>query len=99
MKSKLESAFHKAKMFFGFGVKPVDKKSDQHKNEFTELIKELRKLTAGKILSITINPNVNSTLYFDIPSIKDNVDWINLNMFDVQTPERNEDEADFSKFV
>jgi chitinase len=50
----------------------------------------------GYLLSVTINPNVNASLYIDAPAVVNNVDWLNLNFFDVQTPERNKKEADFS---
>lgn len=49
----------------------------------------------GYQLSVTINPNVNNSLYLDIPATVHNFDWINLATFDVQTPERNKKEVDF----
>lgn len=72
--------------------------SEEHKEEFTALVREIKNSIRpeGLILSVTVNPNVNSSLYIDVPSIKDNVDWINLNMYDVQTSRRNDKEADFS---
>lgn len=46
-------------------------------------------------MSLTVLPNVNSSIYLDIPAIVNNVDWINIAVFDVQTPQRNKKEADF----
>ncbi len=42
-----------------------------------------------------MNPNVNSSLYLDVPSTVNNFDWINVAAFDFQTPERNKKEVDF----
>lgn len=72
--------------------------SDEHKEEFTALVREIKNSIRPEalIFSLTVNPNVNNTLYFDIPHIKDHVDWVNLNWYDVQTAARNEKEADFS---
>lgn len=49
----------------------------------------------GYLLSITINPNVNATLYLDVPSTVNNFDWVNIAAFDYQTPARNKKEADY----
>lgn len=70
---------------------------DEHKEEFTALIRELKNSFRpdGYQLSVTINPNVNNSLYLDVPATVHNFDWINLAAFDVQTPERNKKEVDF----
>lgn len=44
---------------------------------------------------MTILPNVNSSLYLDVPATVNNFDWINLAVFDVQIPERTKKEADY----
>lgn len=49
----------------------------------------------GYQFSVTFNPNVDNSLYLDVPATIHNIDWINLLEFDVQTPERNKKEADF----
>lgn len=49
----------------------------------------------GYLLSVTILPNVNSSLYLDVPATHNNIDWINLAVFDVQTPQRYNKEADY----
>lgn len=71
---------------------------DEHKEEFTALVREIKNSIRPEalLLAVTMNPNVNNTLYVDVPAIKDNVDWINLNAFDFQTSKRNDKEADFS---
>jgi chitinase len=70
---------------------------DEHREEFTALIRELKNSfrAEGFSVSVTILPNVNSTLYLDVPATADNIDWLNLATFDVQTPERNKKEVDF----
>lgn len=50
----------------------------------------------GFLLSVTINPNVNNSLYLDVPATQVNIDWLNLATFDVQTPLRTKKEADFN---
>ena len=49
----------------------------------------------GYQLSVTILPNVNSTLYLDVVATSNNIDFLNLAVFDVQTPERNKKEVDY----
>lgn len=75
----------------------MDEKSEEHREEFTILVRELK--NAFRMdqyqLSVTLNPNVNSSLYIDVPAIISYVDFINVWAFDFQTPARNPKEADF----
>uniref|UniRef100_A0A0K8UBC0 Chitinase-like protein Idgf3 n=1 Tax=Bactrocera latifrons TaxID=174628 RepID=A0A0K8UBC0_BACLA len=76
----------------------VDEKADEHKEELTDLIKDLKNTLRADnlLLSLTVLPNVNSSWYFDAPAIADSLDLINLAAFDFLTPERNPEEADYS---
>lgn len=38
---------------------------------------------------------MNSSLYLDVPAVINNIDWVTLAAFDVQTPQRNKKEADY----
>lgn len=98
IRSSIGSAWYSFKKVVGAAGKEVDPKSDEHKEEFTALVRELKNSFRAENyqLSVTILPNVNSSLYLDVPSILHNVDFINLAVFDVQTPARNDKEADFS---
>lgn len=93
----LGSFFYGIKKAVGAAGNPVDPKSDEHKEEFTALIRELKNSFRhdGYLLSVTINPNVNSTLYLDVPSTFNNFDFLNVAAFDYQTPARNKKEADY----
>ncbi|KAH8392495.1 hypothetical protein KR215_009637, partial [Drosophila sulfurigaster] len=76
----------------------VDPDADQHKNQFTSLVRSVKdKLHQdGFLLSLTVLPNVNSTWYFDVPALNKIVDIVNLAAFDFLTPERNPEEADYT---
>lgn len=71
----------------------------------------------GYLLTLTVNPNVNSTckptmirffsyriiifilfhlVFFDVPAIINNLDFVTVSSYDFQTPDRNPKEADFA---
>ncbi|KAH8266690.1 hypothetical protein KR018_010461 [Drosophila ironensis] len=76
----------------------VDPDSEAHKAQMTGLIKELSAAFKENdlLVSLTVLPNVNSSLYYDASSIAPSLDFINLGTFDFLTPQRNPKEADFS---
>ncbi|CAG9136023.1 Chitinase-like protein en03 [Plutella xylostella] len=82
-----------------FKTTPVDEKESEHREGFTALVRELKAALSLKPhleLGVTILPNVNSTIYCDVPAIINFVDYVNLLAFDYFTPERNEKEADYT---
>lgn len=98
IKGAIKSFWNKLKETVGVTKGPVDEKSDEHKEEFTSLVRELKNAFRhdGYQLSLTVLPNVNSTLYFDINNIINNLDFISISAFDFQTPDRNPKLADYS---
>ncbi|XP_037823630.1 chitinase-like protein Idgf3 [Lucilia sericata] len=84
------------KLFTGDFV--VDKQADEHKQQLTELVKKLKTSFAENdlLLSLTVLPNVNSSWYFNVPALINQVDFVNLAAFDFTTPERNPYEADYT---
>lgn len=97
IRSTLGGFFHSFKTTIGVAGKPVDENSEQHKNQFSSLVIELK--NSFRIdnfeLSVTVLPNVNATLYLDVPAIKNYVDFVTISAFDVYTPIRNPKEADY----
>lgn len=97
IRSTIGSVWHSFKSTIGVAGKPVDENSEQHKNQFSSLVIELK--NSFRIdnyqLSVTVLPNVNATLYLDVPAIKNYVDFVNIAAFDVYTPIRNPKEADY----
>uniref|UniRef100_A0A6P4FF92 Chitinase-like protein Idgf3 n=1 Tax=Drosophila rhopaloa TaxID=1041015 RepID=A0A6P4FF92_DRORH len=91
------SAWKSFKKFFT-GDFIVDTESETHKGQLTSLIKDLKAALNQNdlLLSLTVLPNVNSSWYYDAPSIAPSLDIINLGTFDFLTPQRNPEEADFS---
>lgn len=75
-----------------------DKKPKEHKDQFTTLVKELAAALRGesKILTLSILPHVNCEAYYDPPALEHLVDHVHLMTLDYKTPERDEEEADFS---
>ncbi|MCP5809867.1 glycosyl hydrolase family 18 protein, partial [Klebsiella pneumoniae] len=47
-------------------------------------------------LGVTVLPNVNSTIYHDVPAIINLVDYVNVGAYDYYTPTRNSKEADYT---
>ncbi|XP_023176692.1 chitinase-like protein Idgf4 [Drosophila hydei] len=83
------------KIFTGDFV--VDEKAEEHKEEFTALVRELKNAFRpdGYLLGLSVLPNVNSSLFYDVPALINNVDYVNLHAYDFQTPVRNPEVADF----
>ncbi|KAH8404785.1 hypothetical protein KR222_001820, partial [Zaprionus bogoriensis] len=84
------------KLFTGDFI--VDPQAEQHKDQFTRLVGNLKSVfqSASLLLSLTVLPNVNSTWYFDIPAFNGLIDFVNLAAFDFLTPARNPEEADYT---
>lgn len=80
-----------------FGESVPDDKPEEHKEQFTALVRELRNSFRheGLLLSLAVLPNVNSSLYFDPRALAPNLDFITLEAFDFYTPKRNPKEADY----
>ncbi|XP_077292745.1 chitinase-like protein EN03 [Arctopsyche grandis] len=81
-----------------FSSKVVDEKSEEHKEQFTKLVLELKNALRhdNLMLTATVLPNVNSSLYFDTHGLMTNLDYVILDGFDYNTPERNPKEADYT---
>ncbi|XP_021196372.3 chitinase-like protein EN03 isoform X2 [Helicoverpa armigera] len=82
-----------------FGTTPVDDKESEHREGFTALVREMKQALSVKPnmqLAISVLPNVNSSIYYDVPAIINLVDMVNLGAYDFQTPERNPKEADYA---
>ncbi|XP_049885039.1 chitinase-like protein EN03 isoform X2 [Pectinophora gossypiella] len=82
-----------------FGTTPVDDKESEHREGFTALVRELKQALSVKSnmqLAITVLPNVNSSIYYDVPAIINLVDLVNIDAFDYYTSERNPKEADYA---
>lgn len=98
IRSSVGSVWHSFKTTIGVAGKPVDENSETHKAQFSSLVTELKNSFRldNYQLSVTVLPNVNATLYLDVPAIKNFVDFINIAAFDVNTPTRNPKEADYT---
>ncbi|KPJ00601.1 Chitinase-like protein EN03 [Papilio xuthus] len=82
-----------------FATTPVDEKETEHREGFTALVREMKQalsLKPNMQLSVTILPNVNASIYIDVPAIINHVDFVNLETFDYSTPQRNPKEADYT---
>lgn len=84
------------KLFTGDSI--LDPKADEHKEEFTALVRDLKNAFAHDKfqLGYTQLPHVNQTMFLDIPLLKDNLDYVNVAAYDQQTPERNPKEGDYT---
>lgn len=79
------------------GESVVDDKQEEHKEQFTALVRETKNAFRpdGLLLTVSVLPNVNSTGYFDGRALSQFVDFVNLWAFDFYNPKRNPKEADY----
>lgn len=96
IRSGIGSFWYSTKKTFGLAGKPLDENAEIHKNGFKNLVRAIKDAIRpdGYLLSVTVLPNVNTTLFFDISTIAQNADFITLAAYDYQTWERNPYEAD-----
>ncbi|XP_050084117.1 chitinase-like protein Idgf4 [Anopheles aquasalis] len=76
----------------------LDSKATEHREQFITLVRDL--LTAfdhDKLeLGYTQLPHVNETVFLDIPKLNNlHLQYISINAFDQQIPQRNPNEADY----
>jgi GH18 family chitinase len=97
IRSSIGSAWSGFKSTLGISKGPVDEKSEEHRETFTALIRELKNAFRPDnfILGLTVLPNVNASLYYDVPALINNIDYVTISAFDFQTPDRNPKVADF----
>ncbi|KAJ8954362.1 hypothetical protein NQ318_011035 [Aromia moschata] len=79
------------------GETVVDENAAEHREQFTSLVKELKSVFRpdNLLISLTVLPNVNSTVYYDARALAPHLDFIVLHAFDFYTPQRNKKLADF----
>nr|QFZ95574.1 imaginal disc growth factor [Oligotricha striata] len=84
------------KVFSGDSI--LDEKAEEHKAGFAKLVQETKNALRpdNLLLSVSVLPNVNSSLFFDTHAIMNSVDYVVLDGFDYLTPERNPKEADYT---
>ncbi|CAG9771439.1 unnamed protein product [Ceutorhynchus assimilis] len=97
---KIKSGFGKfwssvKKTFTGDSV--IDENAQEHRDQFTALVRELKNTFKPDnfLVSLTVLPNVNSTVYYDPRALAPHVDFVTLHAFDFYTPQRNPKLADF----
>jgi len=75
----------------------IDEKAAEHKEQFTAFVREIKNSFRhdGLLLSMSVLPNVNSSIFHDVRSLVPNLDFVNLWAFDYYTPERNPKESDY----
>ncbi|KAG5893214.1 hypothetical protein JTB14_025618 [Gonioctena quinquepunctata] len=80
------------------GESVIDERADEHKEEFTALVREFRNNFRhdGLLLTLSVLPNVNSSVYYDPRQIAPHIDFVTLQNFDFQTPQRNKQETDYT---
>ncbi|CAD7011390.1 unnamed protein product [Ceratitis capitata] len=95
VEGKIKKAWHYIKSLFT-GTKVVDENAEEHKTQFATLTRELKDAfrTDGLILTLTMLPHVDASLFIDIPRVIPAVDFVNLGSYDFQTPERDPKVAD-----
>lgn len=80
------------------GPSIIDKKAEEHKQQFTALVRELKRTFASDNLQVSLSvlPNVNSSMFYDPKFLAPHLDFVNLLAFDYYTPSRTPEIADFT---
>ncbi|KAJ3656208.1 hypothetical protein Zmor_015303 [Zophobas morio] len=96
IRSKIGGIWHSIKKTVG-GTKVLDENAAEHRDQFVSLVRELRGAFKAEnlLLTLTVLPNVNSTVYYDPRALSPNLEYVVLDAFDFYTPERNPKEADY----
>nr|QFZ95589.1 imaginal disc growth factor [Micropterix calthella] len=97
VRNAVQEAWHTFKGWFR--KTPVDDKAVEHRDGFTSLVREFKNTVRNDpnfLLTHTVLPNTNTTVYHDVPALIYNLDYVILDGFDFTTPDRNPDEADYS---
>lgn len=97
IRSKVGGFWYSAKKAIGLAGMPLDENADVHKAAFAELVRNVKDAIRpdNYVLALTVLPNVNTTLFYDVQHLIPNVDHVTLAAYDYQTFERNPYEADF----
>ncbi|TMW43180.1 hypothetical protein DOY81_011739 [Sarcophaga bullata] len=85
-----EESWKSLKKSKSFGnISEANKTVQNHKEQFVELIQNLRKalLRHELLLGLTVLPNVNASQFFNVSSLINNLDFVNLQTFDSPRPE------------
>uniref|UniRef100_A0A1B6GSI8 GH18 domain-containing protein n=1 Tax=Cuerna arida TaxID=1464854 RepID=A0A1B6GSI8_9HEMI len=94
-RSLIGSFWHKTKKVFG-AHDYKDDRIDEHRDQFTALVRRLKDKLGSKMLTITQLPNVNASSYFDIKLLDNYVDQVHLMAFDFHAANRYKYVADHS---
>ncbi|XP_058063013.1 chitinase-like protein Idgf4 [Anopheles bellator] len=75
----------------------VDENAAEHREGLTSLVRDMKKAFEEDDLGLgyTQTSHVNESIFLDIASLKDIVEYVSINAFDQQIPQRNPDEADY----
>nr|QFZ95572.1 imaginal disc growth factor [Plectrocnemia conspersa] len=96
IRGKISSLWHGFKKLFK--TRPVDEHAEEHKEQFGKFVQEMKNALRhdNMILTASVLPNINSSLYFDIHAIMSHIDYAILHGYDYMTPKRNPKEADYT---
>lgn len=97
IRTSFGSFLYSTKKALGLAGKPLDANSEQHKVAFKDLVRQIKDAIRpdNYVLSVTVLPNQNTTVHYDVSGLAPNVDFVTLAAYDYQTWERNPNEADY----
>ncbi|KAF5295449.1 hypothetical protein FQA39_LY13110 [Lamprigera yunnana] len=76
----------------------IDPKHADHRDQYTALVRDLKSkfYSKGLLVTMSVLPNVNSSIFHDVFKLVPHLDFITLWAFDYHTPQRNPKEADYT---
>ncbi|XP_046992107.1 chitinase-like protein Idgf4 [Schistocerca americana] len=91
------SIWHGIKKAVGAAHSHTDEKADEHKSQFSALIRELRTSLRNEnaLLTLSVIPYINQSLYYDPTALNQQIDQLHVLAFDYRNPERDPKEADY----
>ncbi|GJQ87058.1 hypothetical protein Trydic_g6817 [Trypoxylus dichotomus] len=96
IRGAVSSFFHSLKKKI-VGESKRDEKEEEHREQFTALAREVKNAFRhdGLLVTLSVLPNVNSTVYYDTRNLIQHLDLVNILAFDFYNPKRNPKEADY----
>ncbi|XP_049777131.1 chitinase-like protein EN03 isoform X2 [Schistocerca cancellata] len=96
-RSTLGSIWHGFKKVIGLAHSHKDEKADEHRRQFSSLVQELKTSlkTENALLTLSVIPYINHTLYYDCSALSPHVDHLHLLAYDYHTPQRTPNTADY----
>ncbi|XP_046992108.1 chitinase-like protein Idgf4 isoform X1 [Schistocerca americana] len=93
----LGNVWHGVKKVLGYAHSHRDENPDEHRRQFSALIRELKSSlkTQNALLTLSVIPYINHSLYYDCAALSPEIDQLHLLAYDYHSPTRTPKKADY----